>query len=73
MILGDNPADKTQETVTAVHRIIQHIDQADLIVQFEHVLGTLVQIDDAPFYVFDFVIHFIQLVFSFALPLLAYD
>ena len=46
MILADNPADKADKAFAGRNGILLYVDQTNPVVQFVHVLGTLVQINN---------------------------
>ena len=73
MILRNDTADKTIEFVTIGEIIFRNIYQSDLVVQFVHVLGVFVQIDNISACFLDLTIHFFEHLSGLAFSLSAYD
>ena len=73
MILRDNTADKTNKLIRILNVEIGNIDQANLIIEFEHVLGALIQIADITQNTLYFGIDFLQKELSFTLTFVADD
>ena len=60
MILRDDTAHKSQELAAVLHHILGDINQANLVVQFVHMLRILVKIHDIACNLLDFAIHLLQ-------------
>ena len=67
MILGNNTTDKSDKSGTVGNVKSFYIDQADLVVQLIHMLGTLVQVNDRPVGLSDGPIGFLKQMFGFSL------
>ena len=66
MILGNDTADETDESLAGCNRVLVYVDQANPVVELIHMFGTLIKINDRSGSCLDTAVCHIQQMFCFS-------